>query len=73
MMPQAQSVLAGVALVLVGVLTGCLIFHAVPQGNQQLVTFALGGLIGALTAGGASKIADKIGTANNVQPPAPEA
>lgn len=69
MIPQAQSVLAGVALLLVGILTGCLIFHAVPQGNQQLVTFALGGLIGALTAGGASKLAEKIGTANNIQAP----
>ncbi len=69
MMPQSQSLLAGLALVLVGVLTGCLIFHAVPQGNQQLVTFALGGLIGALTAGGASKLAEKIGAAVNLQDP----
>ncbi len=69
MMNQSQTILAGLALALVGILTGCLIFHAVPQGNQQLVTFALGGLIGALTAGGASKLAEKIGTAVNLQDP----
>ncbi len=68
-MNQSQTILAALALALVGVLTGCLIFHAVPQGNQQLVTFALGGLIGALTAGGASKLAEKIGTAVNLQDP----
>lgn len=69
MSPQMQGVLAGVALVLLGVLTGCLIFVPVPQGNQQLVTFALGALSGALTVSGGRQIADKIGTAVNVQSP----
>ena len=73
MIPQAQTALAAMALVIVGVLTGCLIFHAVPQGNQNLVTFALGALAGALTVGAGSKIADKIGSATNTvqSPPDP--
>lgn len=61
MSPQTQAILAGVALVILGVLTACLIFVPVPQGNQQLVTFALGALSGALTVSGAARVADKIG------------
>ncbi len=62
--------LAGVAMVIIGLLAGCLVFHAVPQGNQQLVPFALGALSGALTVGGGTRAADKIGTAiNQVQLP----
>lgn len=57
---SAQSVLAGMALVIIGVLTGILCFHAVPQQNQQLVTFALGAIAGALTGGAAVKLADRI-------------
>jgi outer membrane lipoprotein SlyB len=57
-----NTVLAGVALVIMGLLSGALVFHAVPQGNQQLVTFALGAISGALTVSGASKAADKITT-----------
>ena len=72
MNPQAQTILAGMALVILGVLTGCLVFHEVPANNQQLVTFALRALSGALVVGGGSKLAEKIGTANNIQPP-PEA
>ena len=61
MNPQAQAILAGSALVILGVLTGCLIFVPVPQGNQQLVTFA-----------GGRQLAEKIGGAVNLQvPPQP--
>jgi outer membrane lipoprotein SlyB len=60
--PNAQTVLAGMALVIMGLVCGALIFHAVPEPNQQLVTFALGAISGALTVGGASKVADKMTT-----------
>ena len=59
---SAEAVLAFVALVLIGVLVIVLVFHAVPQENQQLVTFVLGALSGALTVGGAKKVADKVST-----------
>ena len=57
MTPQAHTLLAGVALVMLGLLAGCMVFVAVPQGNQQLVTFALGALAGATTLGGAGRVA----------------
>ena len=69
MSPQAQTVLAAMALVIIGALAVCLVFHPVPQPNQQLVTFALGALSGALTVGGVAKAADRIGTTLDVQPP----
>jgi len=59
---SAEAVLAFVALVLIGVLGMMLVFHTVPQENQQLVTFVLGALSGALTVGGAKKVADKVST-----------
>jgi outer membrane lipoprotein SlyB len=58
----AQEILAGVALVIMGAISGALIIHAVPQGNMQLITFALGAISGALTVSGGSKIADKLTT-----------
>ena len=62
MTPQAQTVLAGVALLMLGLLAGCMVFVAVPQGNQQLVTFALGALAGATTVGGAGHLAGALKT-----------
>jgi hypothetical protein len=53
--PATQTLLAALAMVLIGALTAALVFHAVPTGNQQLVTFALGALSGALTVGGAGR------------------
>lgn len=58
------TILAGMALLIMGVLSGALIFHAVPQPNQQLVTFALGAISGALTVGGAQKVADRVQNGN---------
>lgn len=55
-LPASQPVLAGTALIIVGVLTAFLIFFPVPQGNQQLVTFALGAISGALTVSGGQKV-----------------
>jgi len=60
MTQQTQAILAGLALVMLGLLAGCLVFVAVPQGNQQLVTFALGALAGATTLGGAGHLAGAI-------------
>lgn len=70
MSTQAQAILAGVALVMLGLLTGCMVFVAVPQGNQQLVTFALGALAGATTIGGAGHIASALKPP--AQPPSPQ-
>ncbi|HEY5409336.1 MAG TPA: hypothetical protein VIJ94_01290 [Caulobacteraceae bacterium] len=71
MTPQAQAVLAAIALIMLGILTGCMVFAPVPQGNQQLVTFALGALSGALTFSGAGRITGKVGPAASVQSPQP--
>jgi hypothetical protein len=59
MIPQAQTVLALLAMMIIGVLAGLLVFHAVPAENKELITFALGALSGALTVGGASKLAER--------------
>jgi hypothetical protein len=53
--PASQTLLAALAMLLIGALASALIFHAVPRGNEQLVTFALGALSGALTVGGAGR------------------
>ena len=67
---QAQTLLAGVALVMLGLLAGCMVFVAVPQGNQQLVTFALGALAGAATVGGAGHLAGALRPP--AEPPSPQ-
>lgn len=66
MMPKftAQEILAGMALVIMGLLSGALIFYTVPQSNKELITFALGAIAGALTVGGAQKVADKLTTSS---------
>lgn len=58
--PSASTILACLALLIMGIVTVALIFFAVPPGNSQLVTFSLGAIAGALTVGGANKVADKI-------------
>lgn len=60
---HAQTLLSAAALAALGVLGGCLVFHAVPQGNQQLVTFVLGALSGAVTLGGGQAVTNKLGGA----------
>ncbi len=69
MIPQAQTVLTLLAMLIIGVLAGLLVFHAVPAENKELVTFALGALSGALTVGGGPKLAERIGAAVNIQDP----
>ncbi len=71
MTPRAQAVLAGAALIMLGLLTGCLVFVAVPEGNRQLVTFALGALAGAITVGGAGHLAGSLKSPADPQPPQP--
>ena len=67
MIPQAQTVLALLAMAIIGVLAALLVFHAVPAENKELITFALGALSGALTVGGASKLSER-----TPAPPNPE-
>lgn len=62
MIPTAQTALSTIALLIMGALSTALIFHQVPQGNMQLVTFALGAISGALTVGGGAKMADRVST-----------
>ena len=69
MIPPTRTVLAVLAMLIIGVLAGLLVFHAVPAENKELVTFALGALSGALTVGGGPKLAEKIGAAVNLQDP----
>jgi hypothetical protein len=71
MTSQAQAILAGVALIMLGLLTGCLVFVAVPEGNRQLVTFALGALAGATTLGGAGHLAGSLKAGTSPQSPQP--
>jgi hypothetical protein len=56
LIPAAQSVLAGLALVILGVLGVCLIFHAIPADNKEALTFLLGAISGALTVAGGQKV-----------------
>ena len=69
MIPQAQTALTLLAMLIIGVLAGLLVFHAAPAENKELVTFALGALSGALTVGGGPKLAERIGAAVNIQDP----
>ena len=62
---NAQDILAAIALVLMGAMGLTLCWQVVPPPNQQLVTFALGAISGAMTVGGAGKLA------NALKPPAP--
>jgi hypothetical protein len=66
--PAAQTLLASLAMVLIGALAAALVFHAVPRGNEQLVTFALGALSGALTVGGAGKSREPTPPSNPKEP-----
>ena len=57
---NSQTILAAIALVgLIG-LSFMFAFRAVPAANHDFMTYALGALSGALTVGGASKVAGRI-------------
>ena len=57
---SGQTILAFLAMLILGVLSMCLIWHAVPQQNQQLVTFITGAISGAITVGGGKVVADNL-------------
>ena len=67
--PAAQTLLAGLAMLLIGALAAALVVHAVPRGNEQLVTFALGALSGALTVGGADRSREPTSPSDPQEPP----
>ena len=58
--PSAQSALAGIALVILGVLGGCMVFTTIPAQNSTLLGMIVGALAGALTVSGGQKIADHL-------------
>lgn len=74
--PSSQSALAGIALVILGVLGGCLVFQVVPAQNATLLGMIVGALAGALTVSGSQKIADKLTTSSGdnatIQPEEPK-
>ena len=58
--PSAQTALAGIALVILGVLGGCMVFTTIPAQNSTLLGMIVGALAGALTVGGGQKIAEHL-------------
>lgn len=63
---SSQAFLAGIALMILGILGGCLAILPVPTVNSTLLGMIVGALAGALTVGGTSKTTDK------PAPPAPD-
>lgn len=55
---DGRTALNGVALIVVALLAGMMVFHAVPDGNTNLISTIIGGVLGFLTG-------------NAVQPPKP--
>ena len=47
--PNAQTILAGVALLILGVIALLLIYLPIPPQNDRLLTFILGTIAGAIT------------------------
>lgn len=58
--PSAQAVLAGLAIVGLGVLGTLMVFMPVPGSNTTLLATIVGAMAGALTVSAGGKIADKI-------------
>jgi outer membrane lipoprotein SlyB len=59
-LPTAQTVLAMLALAILGILGGIMAFVPVPASNATLLATIVGALAGALTVAGGQKLADKI-------------
>lgn len=69
--PPAQTILASIAMIILGTLAVMMVWHAVPAANHDFLVFILGALSGALTVGGASRIAATgPNTTINAPPPA---
>lgn len=56
-MPSGQTFLAGAALAFLGALAVMMSWHKVPSENHDFIVFILGTLAGAITVGGANKMA----------------
>lgn len=68
---SAQTVLSGIALIIMGSLGGFLVFHAVPVDNRELLSVIIGAIGGALTFAGGNKLASTLSAPNatvNVDP-----
>lgn len=63
--PDSSTFLAGMALVVLGMLALLMVFFTVPSPNEKYLIFILGALSGALTVGGGKKVADSF----NVEKP----
>jgi hypothetical protein len=57
---NAQTIVAGIALVGVIVLSILFVIHPVPEQNHDYLVFTLGALAGAITVAGGSRMADQI-------------
>lgn len=55
--PSAQAVLSILGLLVLAGFGLALIWHAVPDGNVQLLTFILGAIAGAVTGSTATRLA----------------
>lgn len=67
--PSAQNLLAGCALMFIGLLGVVMCFHAVPAVNRDFIVFILGALSGATTAVGAQKAIGTVTTSNDSTDP----
>lgn len=65
--PSSETVTQWLALGVVAIIAFLLIFFEVPISNKELITFALGGIVGALSVGGNRKTADKVTTSGDIQ------
>ena len=74
MHPTAQECLAGIAVIIMGVLAGFMAFSVVPPQNHDYILIILGALGGAMGVTGGAKVADKItssGTGTTINTAAP--
>lgn len=72
--PNANTVLSGIALFLIGLLSILLVFFEPPGVSKELLLILIGALAGALTVGGgkvAEKITNSTGDNATVQPDSP--
>lgn len=63
---NVQAILAGMALLILGVLGFALVCHAVPTDNRELLSMIIGAIAGGLVVGGGQKLADKITAPNGM-------
>ncbi len=66
--PEAQAVLAGIALCILGVLGVLLVLTALPQATAVILGTIVGAIGGALTMGAQGKLADKTTISTGANP-----